>query len=59
VPAESRGAGDIQFAAPYVDSLDGLGASGRGAHSPDEELELASVERAAIRTALLLYRLTR
>jgi glutamate carboxypeptidase len=59
VPAESRGAGDIQFAAPYVDSLDGLGASGRGAHSPDEELEIASVERAAIRTALLLYRLTR
>jgi glutamate carboxypeptidase len=59
VPAESRGAGDIQFAAPYVDSLDGLGASGRGSHSPDEELELASVERAAIRTALLVYRLTR
>ncbi|MDL2356474.1 MAG: M20/M25/M40 family metallo-hydrolase [Pseudomonadota bacterium] len=59
LPAEARGAGDIQFAAPYVDSLDGLGASGRGAHSPGEELELASVERAAIRTALLLYRLTR
>ena len=59
VPAEARGAGDIQFVAPYVDSLDGLGASGRGSHSPDEELELASVERAAIRTALLLYRLTR
>ena len=59
VPAEARGAGDVQFAAPYVDSLDGLGASGRGAHSPNEDLELASVERAAIRTALLLYRLTR
>ena len=59
VPAENRGAGDIQFAAPHVASLDGLGASGRGAHSPDEELEIASVERAAIRAALLLYRLTR
>jgi glutamate carboxypeptidase len=59
LPAESRGAGDIQFVAPFVDSLDGLGASGRGAHSPGEELEIASVERAAIRTALLLYRLTR
>ena len=59
VPAEARGAGDVQFVAPYVDSLDGLGASGRGSHSPNEELELASVERAAIRTALLLYRLTR
>jgi glutamate carboxypeptidase len=59
VPAEARGAGDIQFAAPFVDSLDGLGASGRGSHSPDEDLELASLERAAIRTALLVYRLTR
>jgi glutamate carboxypeptidase len=59
VPAESRGAGDIQFAAPFVDSLDGLGAAGNGWHSPNEDIELASVERAAIRTALLLYRLTR
>ena len=54
-----RGAGDVQFVAPYVDSLDGLGASGRGAHSPDEDLELASIERGAIRAALLIYRLTR
>lgn len=59
VPAEARGAGDVQFAAPHVDSLDGLGASGRGMHSPEEDLDPASVERAAIRTALLLYRLTR
>jgi glutamate carboxypeptidase len=59
VPAEARGAGDIQFVAPLVDSLDGLGATGVGAHSPDEDLELASVERTAIRTALLVYRLTR
>ena len=59
LPATQRGAGDVQFVAPYVDSLDGLGASGRGAHSPDEELELASIERAAIRTAIMLYRLTR
>jgi glutamate carboxypeptidase len=59
LPAGERGAGDVQFVAPYVDCLDGLGASGRGAHSPDEELELASLERSTIRTALLLYRLTR
>jgi glutamate carboxypeptidase len=59
VPAGQRGAGDVQFVAPLIDSLDGLGASGRGAHSPDESLELASIERAAIRTALLIYRLTR
>jgi glutamate carboxypeptidase len=51
VPAEARGAGDIQFVAPLIDSLDGLGASGVGAHSPDEDLALASVARTAIRTA--------
>ncbi|MES2900298.1 MAG: M20/M25/M40 family metallo-hydrolase [Pseudomonadota bacterium] len=59
LPAGKRGAGDVNFVAPYVDSLDGLGATGRGAHSPDEDLELASIERAAIRTAVLIYRLTR
>ena len=59
LPAGLRGAGDTNFVAPYVDSLDGLGATGRGAHSPDEDLELASIERAALRTAVLLYRLTR
>jgi glutamate carboxypeptidase len=59
LPAGQRGAGDIQFAAPYVDCLDGLGASGNGAHSPDEDLELSSIERSTIRTAILIYRLTR
>ncbi|MCS0584156.1 M20/M25/M40 family metallo-hydrolase [Massilia pinisoli] len=59
VPAEARGAGDIQFVAPLVDSLDGLGASGHGAHSPDEDLDVASIERGAVRAALLIYRLTR
>ena len=54
-----RGAGDVQFVAPYVDTLDGIGATGSGAHSPDEDLELASIERAAIRAAILIYRLTR
>jgi glutamate carboxypeptidase len=59
VPAEARGAGDIQFVAPLLDSLDGLGASGNGAHSPNEDLDPASIERGAIRAALLIYRLTR
>lgn len=54
-----RGAGDIQFIAPMIDSLDGLGATGSGSHSPEEALEIASIERATIRTAILLYRLTR
>lgn len=59
LPAGLRGAGDIQFVAPFVDSLDGLGASGSGSHSPDESMEIASIEKATLRTALLLYRLTR
>ena len=59
LPPGQRGAGDIQFIAPLIDSLDGLGVTGNGAHSPDEDLEIASVERATLRTAILLYRLTR
>ena len=59
LPPGQRGAGDIQFIAPFIDSLDGLGAVGNGAHSPDEDLEIASIQRATIRTAILLYRLTR
>jgi glutamate carboxypeptidase len=59
LPAEARGAGDIQFVAPLLDSLDGLGASGNGAHSPNEDLDVGSIERSAVRAALLIYRLTR
>jgi glutamate carboxypeptidase len=59
LPPGQRGAGDVQFVAPLLDSLDGLGATGNGAHSPDEDLEIASIERSTIRTAILLYRLTR
>jgi len=58
VPPEARGAGDIQFVAPLLDSLDGLGANGRGMHSPEEDLDPVSIERGAIRAALLIYRLT-
>ncbi|MGW8393888.1 M20/M25/M40 family metallo-hydrolase [Pseudoduganella sp. HUAS MS19] len=59
LPPGLRGAGDVQFVAPYVDSLDGLGAIGKGAHAPGEELDVRSIEQGAIRTAVLLYRLTR
>jgi glutamate carboxypeptidase len=54
-----RGAGDVQFVAPYTTGIDGLGAQGHGAHTDDEDLEVASIERGAIRAALLIYRLTR
>jgi len=55
----SRGAGDVQFTAPYVPGLDGLGANGNHAHSDDEDLEIASIERGTIRAAILIYRMTR
>jgi glutamate carboxypeptidase len=55
----TRGAGDVQFVAPFVDCLDGLGASGGGAHTPDEYLNPESIERNTIRAALLIYRLTK
>jgi glutamate carboxypeptidase len=58
-PPGQRGAGDVQFVAPFVDSLDGLGAAGGGAHTPDEWLDISSIERGAIRAALMIYRLTR
>ena len=57
---ESRGAGDVQFAAPYAAALlDGLGATGGGAHSPFEYLHPESIEKNAIRAAIMIYRMTR
>jgi glutamate carboxypeptidase len=45
--------------APFVDSIDGLGPWGGGSHSVDEWLDLPSLERSAVRAAILIYRLTR
>jgi glutamate carboxypeptidase len=59
VDPASRGAGDVQFVAPYTTGIDGLGAAGSGSHTDDEDLEIASIERGAIRAALFIYRLTR
>jgi glutamate carboxypeptidase len=53
-----RGAADISFVAHYVDALDGLGAMGGGAHSPNEQLHLSSYKMLTKRAALLIYRLT-
>ncbi len=52
-----RGAGDIQFVASMLDSLDALGAAGGGAHSPNEFLYPDSIERGAVRAAILMHRL--
>jgi glutamate carboxypeptidase len=55
----SRGAGDISYVAQYLDCLDGLGASGRGAHAPGETINLYEFPKLTKRTAVFLYRLTR
>ena len=52
-----RGAADISFAAPYADSLAGLGALGEGGHTPDESLDLTSLPLAIKRAAILIYRI--
>ncbi|MEQ9561551.1 MAG: M20/M25/M40 family metallo-hydrolase [Woeseiaceae bacterium] len=54
-----RGAADISFVAPYSDSLAGLGADGKGGHTPNESLDLTSMPIAIKRAALLMYRLAR
>jgi len=54
-----RGAGDISYVAKYLDCLDGLGASGTGAHAPGETMNLREFPILLRRAALFLYRLTR
>ena len=55
----SRGAGDISFVAKYLNCLDGLGASGDGAHEPGETINLKQFPTLIQRAALFIYRLTR
>jgi len=55
----SRGAGDISWVAQYVDCVDGLGASGSGAHAPGETLKLNELQKLTERAAVFVYRLTR
>lgn len=55
----SRGAGDISYIAAYLDCVDGLGASGKGAHAPGETINLKDLTFLTQRAALLIHRLTR
>ncbi|MGA0555544.1 M20/M25/M40 family metallo-hydrolase [Larkinella sp. VNQ87] len=55
----SRGAGDVSFVAEFLPCLDGLGASGKGAHSIEESINLKEYPVLIQRAAVLLYRLTR
>ena len=52
-----RGAADTSFVAEYVDCLDGLGTMGSGAHTPQETVNLKTIEAFTKRTAILIYRL--
>lgn len=52
-----RGAADTSFVAQYVDCLDGLGTMGNGAHTPNETVNLKTIEDLTKRTAILIYRL--
>ncbi|TFV93547.1 M20 family peptidase [Algoriphagus kandeliae] len=55
----SRGAADIAYVADILPGLDGLGASGRGAHAPGETINMKQFPDLIKRNTLLLYRLTR
>lgn len=52
-----RGAADVSFIAEYVDCLDGLGTMGTGAHTPEETVNLNTINDLTKRTAILIYRL--
>ena len=52
-----RGAADISFVANYVDALDGLGTMGEGAHTPEETVNLKTMEALITRTAIFIHRL--
>jgi glutamate carboxypeptidase len=52
-----RGAADVSFVAAYVDCLDGLGTMGSGGHTPQETVNLKTIEALTQRTAILIYRL--
>jgi glutamate carboxypeptidase len=52
-----RGAADTSFVASYVACLDGLGTMGSGAHTPEESVNLKTIEALTKRTAILIYRL--
>lgn len=54
-----RGAGDVAYVTHLIPGLDGLGATGGGAHARGEYADLDTLPRQIKRAALLIYRLTR
>jgi glutamate carboxypeptidase len=54
-----RGAGDVAYVTHLIPGLDGLGATGGGAHARGEFADLDTLPRQIKRAAVLIYRLTR
>jgi len=54
-----RGAGDVAYVTHLIPGLDGLGATGGGAHARGEYADLGTLPRQIKRAAVLIYRLTR
>ncbi|MEP6570980.1 MAG: M20/M25/M40 family metallo-hydrolase [Acidobacteriota bacterium] len=54
-----RGAGDVAYVTHLIPGLDGLGATGGGAHAKGEYADLDTLPRQIKRAAVLIYRLTR
>jgi glutamate carboxypeptidase len=55
----ARGAGDVAYVTHLIPGLDGLGATGGGAHARGEYADLDTLPRQIKRAAVLIYRLTR
>jgi len=55
----SKGAGDVSYVTHLIPGLDGLGATGGGAHARGEYADLDTLPRQIKRAAVLIYRLTR
>ncbi|KAB1579175.1 M20/M25/M40 family metallo-hydrolase [Serratia marcescens] len=59
IPAAERGGADASYIAQYVPAvIDGLGAWGSGAHSPQETLVVSSLPVVTSRTAIFIRRHT-
>ena len=52
-----RGAGDISFVARDVDGLVGLGPASSGSHTAAETVQIPSIQKQAVRAAILMSRL--
>jgi glutamate carboxypeptidase len=57
-PDTKMGGGDVAFVAKYLDSIDGIGAYGKGAHAPGEVMFLNYYPQLIKKATLLIYRLT-